>query len=118
MNADVESAKARSVREMFASIAGRYDFLNHLLSGNVDRLWRRAFVREVEQRLAAPRPQILDIGCGTADLSLVFSRLGNVVGCDFCHPMLTLAKRKVAMARNPHQIRLLAADALSLPFSD
>jgi demethylmenaquinone methyltransferase / 2-methoxy-6-polyprenyl-1,4-benzoquinol methylase len=118
MIADAESTKARAVREMFASIAGRYDFLNHLLSGNVDRLWRRAFVREVEQRLPAPHPQILDVGCGTADLSLAFSRLGSVVGCDFCHPMLTLGKRKVAMARNAHQVRLLAADALSLPFPD
>jgi demethylmenaquinone methyltransferase / 2-methoxy-6-polyprenyl-1,4-benzoquinol methylase len=118
MIADAESAKARAVREMFASIAGHYDFLNHLLSGNVDRLWRRAFVREVSQRISTPHPQILDVGCGTADLSLAFSRLGSVVGCDFCQPMLTLGKRKVAMARNPHQVSVLAADALSLPFPD
>ena len=68
--------------------------------------------------LSVSHPQILDVGCGTADLSLAFSRLGSVIGCDFCHPMLTLGKRKVAMARNPRPVRLLAADALSLPFPD
>ena len=118
MIVDAESTKSRAVREMFGSIAGRYDFLNHLLSGNVDRLWRRAFVREVEERLSVLDPQILDVGCGTADLSLAFSRLGSVTGCDFCQPMLTQGRRKVAQARNRCPVQLLAADALALPFPD
>ena len=66
-----------AVKEMFGSIAGRYDFLNHFLSGNFDRVWRRNCVKEVAGRLDVKRPIILDVGCGTADLSLSFSRLGE-----------------------------------------
>ena len=80
--------KSRRVRDMFGAIAGRYDFLNHLLSANIDRHWRRICVREVRRTVPVPVPRILDVGCGTGDLSLAFSGLGPVTGCDFCHPML------------------------------
>jgi len=109
---------AKAVKEMFGSIAGRYDFLNHFLSGNIDRVWRRNCVKEVAGRLDVERPIILDVGCGTGDLSLSFSRLGDVVGCDFCHPMLLIGKRKVGRARSRHRIELLEGDALGLPFAD
>ncbi len=103
---------------MFGAIAGRYDFLNHFLSANCDRRWRRTCVREIEKRIAAPFPRILDLGCGTADLSLAFSRLGPVVGCDFCHPMLQIGTQKIA-GIDPHPpVSLLEADALVLPFAD
>ncbi|MBN2337884.1 MAG: class I SAM-dependent methyltransferase, partial [Acidobacteria bacterium] len=90
--------KARNVRRLFGAIAGRYDFLNHALSANLDRRWRAACVREVERRLRAPSPLILDVGCGTADLALEVSRLGRVVGCDFSRPMLERGAEKVARA--------------------
>jgi demethylmenaquinone methyltransferase/2-methoxy-6-polyprenyl-1,4-benzoquinol methylase len=118
VNMDWESEKAHRVRTMFGAIAGRYDFLNHFLSLNTDKLWRHACVREVRKRVRTPVPRILDIGCGTADLSLAFSGMGTVVGCDFCHPMLRIGAEKIARADSHRPILLLGADALSLPFSD
>lgn len=103
---------------MFGSIAGRYDLVNHFLSANVDRRWRKNCVQEIEKRISSPFPKILDIGCGTADLSLAFSRLGPVFGCDFCHPMLRIGADKIAASDTPERISLLEADALVLPFAD
>lgn len=113
---DQSDRKARAVREMFGSIAPRYDFLNHFLSANIDRRWRRVCANEVGKKLAAAHPRILDVGCGTGDLALEFSRLGPVTGCDFCHPMLQIGSRKVSEAAVSNAVRLLAGDALVLPF--
>ena len=113
-----EKEQAQAVRTMFGAIAAKYDFLNHLLSGNIDRSWRARSVREVEKRINTARPRILDVGCGTGDLALSFSRAGPVVGCDFCQPMLVIGREKIARARVPHPVDLLEGDALCLPFSD
>jgi len=107
---------ARRVREMFEGIAGRYDLLNHILSGNVDKRWRRALT----DRLAGvgfDQP-VLDVACGTGDLSLELHQAGRtkVVGIDFCRPMLAIAQSKVD-ARNV-KIPFIEGDALSLPFDD
>ncbi|MDR1728528.1 MAG: ubiquinone/menaquinone biosynthesis methyltransferase [Acidobacteriota bacterium] len=111
--------KPRQVRAMFEAIAGRYDFLNHFLSANLDRGWRRACVRAVGRRLPADdAPRILDVGCGTGDLSLAFSRVGAVTGCDFSREMLRRGARKVADAAPRLPVQLLEADALRLPFAD
>jgi demethylmenaquinone methyltransferase/2-methoxy-6-polyprenyl-1,4-benzoquinol methylase len=118
MPGEMQKEKARAVRDMFGSIACRYDFLNHCLSANFDRHWRRACVREVAARTVTPHPRILDIGCGTADLSLAFSGLGSVLGCDFSHPMLRLGMAKAARAGSRHPVYLLEGDALCLPFRD
>jgi demethylmenaquinone methyltransferase / 2-methoxy-6-polyprenyl-1,4-benzoquinol methylase len=113
-----DNDKSRKVRDMFGAIAGRYDFLNHFLSANIDRRWRRICVREIDKRIVISNPRILDVGCGTADLSLAFAKLGPVVGCDFCHPMLCVGAHKV-MRNSEHQpVSLLGADALMLPFAD
>jgi demethylmenaquinone methyltransferase / 2-methoxy-6-polyprenyl-1,4-benzoquinol methylase len=112
-----EGDRSRRVRDMFGTIAGRYDFLNHFLSANVDRYWRQICVREVSKSLSVPIPRILDIGCGTADLALAFSKLGPVAGCDFCHPMLRIGAQKTARTRDHNPIWLLGADALELPFA-
>jgi demethylmenaquinone methyltransferase/2-methoxy-6-polyprenyl-1,4-benzoquinol methylase len=116
VNLDNERDKSRRVREMFEAIAGRYDFLNHFLSLNTDRRWRQTCVREVRKRVRVPSPRILDIGCGTADLSLAFSGMGPVVGCDFCQPMLRIGAEKIARNNNRQPVVLLGADALRLPF--
>jgi demethylmenaquinone methyltransferase / 2-methoxy-6-polyprenyl-1,4-benzoquinol methylase len=106
-------AHARRVREMFAKISPRYDLLNHLLSANVDIRWRRSVVRKIAPRLA-PDAQVLDVGCGTGDLSIeIFEKTAApVVGIDFCRPMLELASMKAP------QLRFIEGDALKLPFAD
>jgi demethylmenaquinone methyltransferase / 2-methoxy-6-polyprenyl-1,4-benzoquinol methylase len=115
---DKEEQKARQVREMFGAISPRYDLLNHLLSGGIDRRWRRACAFEVGNRLKRMNPRILDIGCGTGDLSMAFESQVRVTGCDFCEPMLEIGCRKIRDAGRSGQIALLAADALMLPFPD
>jgi demethylmenaquinone methyltransferase/2-methoxy-6-polyprenyl-1,4-benzoquinol methylase len=117
-NSRAQSDKSRKVRDMFGSIAGRYDFLNHFLSANFDRQWRRVCVQEIKKRVPVPRPMILDVGCGTADLSLAFCGLGPVVGCDFCHPMLRIGAHKIAAIDRSLPVFLLEADALVLPFAE
>lgn len=104
---------ARRVREMFAKISPRYDLLNHLLSANVDVRWRRRVVRKIAPGLA-PDAQVLDVGCGTGDLSIeIFERTAaRVVGLDFCRPMLDLAKQKSS------RLPFIEGDGLRLPFAD
>lgn len=104
---------ARRVRDMFARISPRYDLLNHLLSANADKRWRRAVVEELRPQLTV-NARVLDVACGTGDLSVaLFENIGvRVVGVDFCRPMLELAAQKEP------QISLVEGDALHLPFPD
>lgn len=104
------------VRRMFDEIAPRYDFLNHLLSMNVDRYWRWRTVRRVP-----PHPDagpILDVCTGTGDLALAYHRASSdtpIVGADFAHEMLVLARKKSGPAE---PIDWIEADAENLPCSD
>ncbi len=102
---------------MFAGIAGRYDLLNHLLSGNIDKRWRRTVARTLETSLTEGS-RVLDVACGTGDLSLVLARAGKaeVVGLDFCRPMLEVARRKAA--DDSRTVPFVEGDALRLPFAD
>lgn len=102
---------------MFAGIAARYDLLNHLLSGNVDKSWRRTAARELGPSLVEGS-RVLDVACGTGDLSLVLARAGGprVVGLDFCRPMLEIARRKAEATQVA--IPFVEGDALRLPFAD
>lgn len=108
-------AKRSYVRRMFTAIAPRYDLLNHLLSLNLDRRWRRLTVRRLgwERR---PRGVYLDLCAGTMDLAAALAREpgfdGRVVGADFVLPMLERGKGKAA------RLVPVAADALRLPFAD
>lgn len=118
----IENEHASRVREMFATIAGRYDLLNHLLSGQMDKRWRKLVARRLRERLETNDAVVLDVACGTGDLSLeLFETIGaRVVATDFCRPMLDIAARKVAKSvpagRGP--IPLIEGDALWLPFLD
>ncbi len=113
-----EDSTARAVRSMFESVAPRYDFLNHLLSLRRDLAWRRATARALRDVLARPGSLAVDVCCGTGDLALAFARYsaGQVVGADFCHPMLASAREKAGTAARA--ISFLEADALRLPFAD
>jgi len=115
---NIPEYKAQKVRDMFDAIAERYDFTNHFLSANLDRVWRRTCVREVSREIKTDSPKILDIGCGTADLSIAFSDSGPVTGCDFCHEMLVRGFKKTAGRSFRFPVNLLEADALALPFPD
>jgi demethylmenaquinone methyltransferase / 2-methoxy-6-polyprenyl-1,4-benzoquinol methylase len=114
----IENDHASRVREMFATIAGRYDLLNHLLSGHVDKRWRRLVSEALFSSLGSGSKQILDVACGTGDLSLTLFETGRarVFGTDFCRPMLEVAARKVANCQAG--ISLIEGDALRLPFVD
>lgn len=117
-----ESAKniehAQRVREMFGNIATRYDLLNHLLSGNIDRRWRRLVAKALETTLSSGEARVLDVACGTGDLSLTLLKSGKavIVGVDFCRPMLQIAKDKAS--RQNLAIPFIEGDALRLPFAD
>src|SRR5215470_3217067 len=109
--------KARAVRAMFAEIAPSYDRLNHLLSVNVDRLWRRFTVKKLKDALSRPDAIALDLCCGTADLTLELEKHARVIGCDFCHPMLVIGNDKIK-TKQVRRALLAEGDALRLPFAD
>ena len=102
---------------MFGAIAPRYDLLNHLLSFSIDRRWRRRSLRLLDQKLGKTA-LILDLCTGTADLALLAARRHRVIGCDFAHPMILLARSKRRGAHLDGQLELAEADALRLPFAD
>ncbi len=109
-------AEKRSyVHSMFSAIAPRYDLLNHVLSFNLDRLWRRRTVRLLGWE-RTPGGMYLDLCAGTLDLAVALARhpefTGTVVGADFVMRMLQLGRQKSS------QVVPLNADALVLPFPD
>jgi demethylmenaquinone methyltransferase/2-methoxy-6-polyprenyl-1,4-benzoquinol methylase len=107
------------VRRMFGSIARRYDFLNHLLSLNIDRSWRRFTTRTVPPQPGVP---VLDCCTGTADLALAYDRAGRglspIVGTDFCREMLVLGEAKVRKSAAENRLILVEGDTQRLPVPD
>ena len=113
-----ESREPSRVRDMFDGIAGRYDLLNHLLSANLDRRWRRRAVAALDSGAGGT---VLDLCGGTGDLSVELVRAGRadrVVCCDFSHAMLLRAAPKFAHPAMAGRIVRVEADGLRLPFSD
>jgi len=110
-----EAEASTKVREMFTRIAPRYDLLNHVLSLQLDRIWRARVARILKPILSRPDAVVLDLCCGTGDLALALSKAGpaRIVGADFAHPMLVQAH-----AKSGARITFLEADALRLPFED
>jgi demethylmenaquinone methyltransferase/2-methoxy-6-polyprenyl-1,4-benzoquinol methylase len=114
---DVQSA-AQAVREMFTSIAPRYDLLNHVLSFNVDRVWWRRTARTFQKKLSQPNVRVLDLCCGTGDMTSALDRnarnpSARIAGADFSHAMLLRASGKFKGA----PLQWVEADALQLPFA-
>ncbi len=138
------ASAAQSIQQMFDAIAPRYDLLNHLLSAGIDRLWWRRTARALRPILARPEAVVLDLCCGTGDMTLALDKLrpqpqnwvphssqlhrdewevshespapilAPILAIDFSRNMLALAQPKFA-GRN---IRAIEADALHLPFAD
>jgi demethylmenaquinone methyltransferase / 2-methoxy-6-polyprenyl-1,4-benzoquinol methylase len=117
VGADDERAAAEAVRDMFTSIAPRYDLLNHVLSMNVDRLWWNRTAKVFASTLARPGAQVLDLCCGTGDMTFALHRRmkadGRLLGADFSHAMLVRAEQKSGQRK----IKWIEADALNLPFA-
>lgn len=108
-------ADKEKVVGMFNSIAPTYDFLNHFLSLNIDKVWRRKLVK-----LVAPyKPErILDVASGTGDLAIALNRLkpGGIVGVDISEGMLDVGRKKIARKGLSNKISLLYGDSENLPF--
>ena len=133
-----EREAASYVRDMFSRIAPRYDLLNHLLSFRLDKVWRRRTARRFHHILTRPGARVLDLCCGTGDLTLALldeairasekgksstqrtqnrpeeHRGATVWGSDFAHPMLVRALEKSSATR----VRYFEADAMRLPCAD
>jgi demethylmenaquinone methyltransferase / 2-methoxy-6-polyprenyl-1,4-benzoquinol methylase len=117
---DRETA-ARAVRDMFTSIAPRYDLLNHVLSCNVDRLWWRRTARKFRHIISRRDARILDLCCGTGDMTFALRREAGksparILGADFSHAMLQRATAKSRSSEMHCALKWIEADALSLPF--
>jgi demethylmenaquinone methyltransferase / 2-methoxy-6-polyprenyl-1,4-benzoquinol methylase len=117
--ADDEAASAQAVRAMFDAIAPRYDLLNHVLSCNIDRLWWWRAARRFRHILERPEARVLDMCCGTGDMTLALLRRRPadgepILAGDFSPAMLALAQKKLPATR----AKIMQADALHLPVAD
>ena len=127
--------RAEKVRELFATIARRYDLLNNLMSLGLNRHWKRRLVEMVERELRAESgklERVLDLCCGTGDIALAFARRNprtHIVGVDFTTEMLQVAAARSSAGVSPisgsdtettwaERPRFIQADALRLPFRD
>ena len=123
-----EADASRKVREMFTQIAPSYDTLNHILSLQLDRLWRARTAKHLRPILQRQDAVVLDLCCGTGDLSLALRAASKgkarIFGADFAHTMLTRARAKSILGSShsgmpaPPPLPLAEADALRLPFAD
>jgi len=108
-----EMQHAAAVREMFSGIASRYDLLNHVLSLNIDKRWRRRVRNKLSDILNDPNSVVLDVACGTGDLAIELANdaKAKVIGTDFCRPMLEIAALKT------DAIPFIEGDAMNLGFA-
>jgi demethylmenaquinone methyltransferase/2-methoxy-6-polyprenyl-1,4-benzoquinol methylase len=113
-----EAEHAAAVRDMFSGIATKYDALNHILSANIDKRWRSRVARLLKDTLLDPGSVVLDVACGTGDLSIELRRSGkaSVIGTDFCRPMLALADEKSETGE--FGIPFVEGDGMRLAFAD
>jgi demethylmenaquinone methyltransferase / 2-methoxy-6-polyprenyl-1,4-benzoquinol methylase len=120
-----EADASQRVREMFTEIAPRYDLLNHLLSFQLDRLWRARAAKRLRPILDRPDAIVLDLCCGTGDLAFALARgsKARILGADFAHTMLVRARDKSfslfdSREKSASPMPFFEADALHLPFAD
>jgi len=113
-----EIAHAKAVRAMFSGIARKYDLLNHILSVNIDKRWRRLVREKLANILGNDNAVVLDVACGTGDLSIELQKnsKAKIIGTDFCRPMLSIALDKTEKLQL--SIPYIEADAMQLSFAD
>lgn len=104
------------IGQLFDRIAGTYDGLNHVLSLNIDKRWRRRAIR-----MLAPAEQVLDVAIGTADLTIEILRQGkaqHVTGIDLSHGMMAIGEQKVAKRGYAPQVQFDYGSAQQMPYAD
>lgn len=104
------------IGQLFDRIAGTYDGLNHVLSLNIDKRWRRRAIR-----MLAPAEQVLDVAIGTADLTIEILRQGkaqHVTGIDLSHGMMAIGEQKVAKRGYAQQVQFDYGSAQQMPYAD
>jgi len=111
--------KKEHIQEMFDSVAPSYDRLNHIMSLNVDKLWRKKAIREI---VDGSQQKILDVACGTGDSTIAIAKNAGsgtrVTGADISEGMMKLVWEKAAKAGVHDRIKLVCADGEALPFQD
>ena len=114
-----EATQGSFLHDVFTSVPPHYDLINHLFTLGLDGRWRRLAVREC---LGNSPERVLDICCGTGDLSLTIARMGGVgvevVGIDFSQPMLEMAERKAEKRGLNGRVSFVGGDIASIPFPD
>ena len=104
------------IGQLFDRIAGTYDGLNHVLSLNIDKRWRRRAIR-----MLAPAEQVLDVAIGTADLTIEILRQGkaqHVTGIDLSHGMMAIGEQKVTKRGYAQQVRFDYGSAQQMPYAN
>ncbi len=116
---DKKSAQSKrgQVEEMFDNISDRYDLLNHLLSANIDKIWRRNTIRKLREF----RPKtVLDIATGTGDFAIAATKIeeAGIIGIDISEGMLKVAEKKIVKKGLADRIGFQKADSENLPFDN
>jgi demethylmenaquinone methyltransferase/2-methoxy-6-polyprenyl-1,4-benzoquinol methylase len=113
-----EPADKSAIGSMFDDIAFRYDFLNHLLSFGIDRIWRRKAIAVISE--AHRNPRILDIATGTADLAIAAMKLDplHITGIDISPKMIESGKEKIQKKGFTEKIDIIEGDSENIPFGD
>jgi len=114
---DSEISKKQQVAAMFNNISGRYDLLNHLLSLNIDKIWRKNAIQKLEEI----KPKlILDVATGTGDLAIASLKLDpeKVTGIDISEGMLEVGRKKMKERKYDHRIEMLSGDSEQISFED
>lgn len=113
---DKASSKKEQIEEMFNNISSKYDFLNHILSLNIDRIWRKRAIKILSKRNVL---SLLDVATGTGDFAIAASKIKNleITGIDISEGMLEIAIEKVKKLNLSKRIRFLKGDSEKLEFN-
>lgn len=118
MVSNVVDKNPQKISSMFNEVAPKYDFLNHLLSFNKDKKWRKQVLQKSK---LMPAERVCDLACGTGDLTFEFaSRMvgGEIIGLDFSEKMLEQARHKLTKKEFTTYVEFVQGDILKLPFPD